>query len=49
MQIVFHSIVFPQSHFETRNNNKRFSSMSQSQSIGWVKQKPDNNSKQPEL
>ena len=39
----FHSVVFRRSHFETHNNSKPFSSMSQSQSIEWVKQKPDNN------
>ena len=39
----FHSIVSLGSHFEIHNNNKLFSSMSQSQSIGWIKQKPDNN------
>ena len=38
-----HSIVLLRSHFEIHNNNKPFSSMSQSQSIGRVKQKPDNN------
>ena len=40
---IFHSIVSLQIHFEICNNNKPFSSMSQSQSIEWVKQKPDNN------
>ena len=39
----FHSIVSLRSHFEIHNNNKYFSTISQSQSIGWVKQKPDNN------
>ena len=39
----FHSIISLRSHFEIHNNNKGFSSMSQSQSIGWVKQMPDNN------
>ena len=40
----FHSIVSLRSQFEIHSNNKPFSSMSQSQSIGWVKQKLDNNS-----
>ena len=39
----FHSIVSLRGHFEIYNNNKSFSSMSQSQSIGWVKRKADNN------
>ena len=39
----FHSIVSLRRRFEIHNNNKLFSSMSQSQSIVWVKQKPDNN------
>ena len=39
----FHSIVSLWSHFEIYSNNKPFSFMSQSQSIQWVKQKPDNN------
>ena len=34
--------VYLRSHFEIHNYYKPFSSMSQSQSIGWVKQKPDN-------
>ena len=37
------SIVSLRSHFEIHNNNKSFSSMSQPQSIGWIKQKPDKN------
>ena len=40
-----HLIVSLQSHFKIHNNNKSFSSMSQSQSIGWIKQKSDNNCK----
>ena len=39
----FHSIVSLRSNFEIHNNNKPFSSMSQSESIGWVKQNTDNN------
>ena len=39
----FHSIVSLPSHFKIHNKNKPFSSMSQSQSIEWIKQKPDNN------
>ena len=39
----FYLIVPLRSHFTIHNNIKPFSSMSQLQSIGWVKQKPDNN------
>ena len=39
----FPSIVSLRSHSEIHNNNKSFSMMSQSQSIGWVKQKPGDN------
>ena len=39
----FHCIVSLGSHFEIHNNNEPFSSISQSQNVGWVKQKPDNN------
>ena len=39
----FHSIVSQRSHFKIHNNNKHFSSISQSQSIGWAKEKPVNN------
>ena len=39
----FKSIVPLRSHFEIHKNNKPFSLISQSQSIKWVKQKPDNN------
>ena len=38
----FQSIVSLRSHFTIHNNNKPFSSMSQSQSIVWVKQKQYN-------
>ena len=41
----FHLIVSLRGHFDIHNNNKPFSSMSQSQNIKWVKQKPDNNCK----
>ena len=41
----FHSIVSMRRPFKIHNNNKSFSSMSQSQSIVWVKQKPDDNCK----
>ena len=39
----FYSIISLRSHFEIHNNNKSFSSMSQSRNIGWGKQKPENN------
>ena len=39
----FHLIISLWDHFEIRNNNKPFSSMSQLQSIRSVKQKSDNN------
>ena len=42
----FHLIVSPLSHFEIHYHNKHFSSMSQSQSIGWAKQKLDNTARQ---
>ena len=41
--INFQSIVSLWSHFEIHTNNKHFSSMSQSQTITWIKQKPDDN------
>ena len=39
----FGSIISQWSYFELQNNNKLFSSMSQSQSIVWIKQKLTNN------
>ena len=39
----FHSIFCLRNHFEIHNNNIPFSSMSELQSIGWIKQKLGNN------
>ena len=38
-----HSIVSLRSNIEIHNHNKSFSFMSQSQSVGWVRQNPNNN------
>ena len=42
-RIFFHSIISLRSYLKIHNSNKPFSSKSQSQSNGRVKQKPDNN------